>query len=40
MIGNVWVGDCWHDGYQGAGDGSAWITDCSDDALRSGRKLG
>jgi formylglycine-generating enzyme required for sulfatase activity len=37
MIGNVWewVEDCWHDGYEGAPvDGSAWITDCSDDALR------
>jgi eukaryotic-like serine/threonine-protein kinase len=36
MYGNVWewVGDCWHDTYEGAPtDGSAWIQ-CGDDNMR------
>ncbi len=37
MHGNVWewVEDCFHDNYKGAPqDGSAWTTDCKEDAVR------
>jgi len=43
MIGNVWewTSDCPHFSYDGAPtDGSAWITDCSDDARRVQRGAG
>jgi formylglycine-generating enzyme required for sulfatase activity len=40
MVGNVfeWVGDCWHDNFDGApADGSAWVTgDCSKRVIRAG----
>lgn len=43
MLGNVWewTSDCPHFSYDGAPtDGSAWITDCSDDARRIQRGAG